>query len=252
MTNILDILRLQNPQVHLLELHKKGELFGLLPELSNLDTDESGYKNNLYHTLKVLEKVCSITDDYRMRVVAVLHDIGKPYTKRCDNNKWTFHNHELIGAKMVNDIFDRLNVQDDDLKYYVYRMVYFHGRVKMHRDVTESAIRRLDKEVGQDIIFDLIEFCKCDITTKFDEKRNRIVSSLDTIKNRIIEVRKKDKEAEWRSPLTGDMIMEILNIKPCKLVGDIKKEFDEMFKNNQITLEESIQILTRKYKKGEN
>lgn len=252
MTNILDILKTKNPQVHLLELHQKGELVHFLPELSNLDVNEVGYKNNLYHTLKVLENVCNITDDYKMKLVAVLHDIGKPIVKKCNGNKWTFHNHESISAKMVIDIFDRFNIEDDYLKDYVYRMVYFHGRVKMHRDVTESAIRRLDKEVGQDIIFDLIEFCKCDITTKFNDKRDRIVSSLNTIKDRITEVRNKDKEAEWRSPLTGDMVMELLNIKPCKLVGDIKKEFDPLLKNNEITLEQVIEAINTKYKKGDN
>lgn len=249
MNNIINILKTKNPQVHLLKLHKKGELVDFLPELSILDVNENGYKNNLYHTLKVLENVCNITNDYKMKLVAILHDIGKPIVKKYISNKWTFYNHESIGAKMSIDILNRLDVHDEYLKDYVYRMIYYHGRVKMHRDVTESAIRRLDKEVGQDIIFDLIEFCKCDITTKFNDKRDRIVSSLNTIKDRIIEVRNKDKESEWRSPLTGNMVMELLNIKPSKLVGDIKKEFDPLLKNNEITLEQSISIIINRYKK---
>lgn len=249
MKNILDILKLDNPQVHLLDLHLKDELFDVLPELSNLDIKDGAYKNNFYHTLRVLENVCLITDDFKMKVVALFHDIGKPLTKKNVGDKWTFHNHESVGAELTMKIFDRLDIKDDYLREYVYRMIYFHGRVKMHRDVTESAIRRLDKEVGTDIIFDLIEFCKCDITTKFADKKDRIVTSLDTIKNRIIEVRNKDKEAEWRSPLTGNMIMEILGIEPCRLVGDIKKELDPKLKIYEITLDDAIKIVIDKYKK---
>jgi len=247
--DILKIIKKQSPQVHLLDLHKKGELVTFLPELSNLNVDEKGYKNNLYHTLKVLENVSNITNDYKMKLVALFHDIGKPLTKlKKENGKWTFHNHESIGAKMTMDIFDRLNINDEILRDYVYRMIYYHGRVKIHRDVSESAIRRLDKEVGQDIMFDLIEFCKCDITTKFDDKRNRIVSNLNTIKDRIIEVRQKDKESEWRSPLTGNMIMDLLNIGTCKLIGDIKKDLDPKLKSGDITLDEAINEVL-KYKK---
>jgi putative nucleotidyltransferase with HDIG domain len=250
MNNIFEILKLKNPQVHLLNLHQKGELFGLLPELTSLDTNEIGYKNNLQHTFKVLENVCKITDDYKMKIVALFHDIGKSDTKKNNNNKWTFHNHESVGAELTMKILDRFNIIDVELRSYVYRMIHFHGRVKMHRDVTESAIRRLDKEVGQDIIFDLIEFCKCDITTKFDDKRNRIIISLDTIKDRIIDVRNKDKEAEWRSPLTGNMIMDLLSIEPCRLIGDIKKELDPKLKNGDITLNDAIKTIIDKYKKG--
>ena len=248
-TNIFEILKLENPQVHLMKLYQKDELFDFLPELELLDVNEKGYKNNLHHTFKVLENVCQITDNYKMKVVALFHDIGKPYTKQNYNNKWTFHNHESVGSTLTMKIFDRFNITDIELRTYVYKMIYFHGRVKIHRDVTESAIRRLDKEVGQDIIFDLIDFCKCDITTKFEDKKNRIIMSLDTIKNRIIEVRKKDKESEWRSPLTGNMIMDILNIESCRLIGDIKKELDPKLKNGDITLEDAIKIVNS-YKKG--
>ena len=251
MTRIFEILNLKNPQVHLLELHKKGELISLLPELVELDTNDKGHKNNLIHTFGVLENVCKITDDLKMKLVALFHDIGKIRTRKVtEGGKWTFHNHEIVGAELTMKLFDRLNIQDDYLREYVYRMIYFHGRVKMHRDVTEAAIRRLDKEVGPDIIFDLIEFCKCDLTTKFDDKRERIVTSLNTIRDRIIDVRKKDKDAEWRSPLTGNMIMEILNIESSRLVGDIKKELDPKLKNGEITLDEAIQTVVDKYKKG--
>ena len=149
---------------------------------------------------------------------------------------------------MAMNILTKWNV-DEDLRNYVYRMIYFHGRTKMHRDVTESAIRRLDNEVGQDIIFDLIDFCKCDITTKFDDKKNRIVTALNTIKQRIIEVRQKDEESKWRSPLTGFMVMELLGVGEGRIVGKVKKELDPKLKNGEITIDDAINyILNNKNK----
>lgn len=250
MINIIDIINSKNPQVHLFQLHEKGELVDFLPELVELDTKEQGHKNNLIHTFGVLQNICDVTDDYKMKLVAIFHDIGKIKTRKVNKNgKWTFHNHESVSADMTMTIFDRLDIHDKELRDYVYRMIYFHGRVKMHQDVTESAIRRLDKEVGQDIIFDLIEFCKCDLTTKFEHKKIKIITTLNTIRDRIIEIRFKDNDSKWRSPLTGNMIMSILEIKPCKLIGDIKKELDPKLKSGEITLEESIEILNT-YKKG--
>jgi len=249
--DLLDLIKKENVQVHLLELYNNGELVHILPELIDLDDNTKGYKNNFYHTLQVLKNVSDITNDHKMKLVALFHDIGKPKTKNNNNGKWTFYNHESVGAEMTIKIFNRLNINDEYLRDYVYRMIYYHGRVKIHRDVSESAIRRLDKEVGQDIIFDLIEFCKCDITTKFDDKRNRIISNLNIIKNRILEIRQKDEDAKWRSPLTGNMIMDLLDIQPCRLIGDIKKELDTKLKNGDITLDEAIKKVLD-YKKKED
>jgi len=249
--NLIELIKKENVQVHLLELYNNGELVNILPELVVLDDNIKGYKNNFYHTLQVLKNVSDITNDHKMKLVALFHDIGKPKTKDNSKGKWTFHNHESVGAEMTIKIFDRLDINDEYLRYYVYRMIYYHGRVKIHRDVSESVIRRLDKEVGQDIIFDLIEFCKCDITTKFDDKRNRIISNLNIIKNRILEIRQKDEDAKWRSPLTGNMIMDLLDIQPCRLIGDIKKELDPKLKNGDITLDEAIKKVFD-YKKKED
>jgi len=249
--NLIELIKKENVQVHLLELYNNGELVNILPELVVLDDNIKGYKNNFYHTLQVLKNVSDITNDHKMKLVALFHDIGKPKTKDNSKGKWTFHNHESVGAEMTIKIFDRLDINDEYLRDYVYRMIYYHGRVKIHRDVSESAIRRLDKEVGQDIIFDLIEFCKCDITTKFDDKRNRIISNLNIIKNRILEIRQKDEDAKWRSPLTGNMIMDLLDIQPCRLIGDIKKELDPKLKNGDITLDEAIKKVFD-YKKKED
>jgi poly(A) polymerase len=239
----LNILKSKDLSIYINELHEKGDLVKILPELNNLHTTTGGHKNNFIHTLGVLNNVIKYdNDNLKMKIVALLHDIGKIVvrSKNKDDN-WTFHDHEKIGAKMVFDILKRFNVTNKKTINYVYRMVKFHGRVKIHRDVTESAIRRLDTEVGQDIILELIEFCKCDITTRKEENRNRIVSGLDEIRKRILEVRQKDDEAKWRSPVTGIIIMETLGLKSGgRIVGDIKKVTDEKFKSGEWTFEQAM------------
>jgi poly(A) polymerase len=245
-TDIIEILKFDDCYVRINEMYENGELHLVFPELSELHTVEDGYKNNFTHTMGVLKNVCDAGYSHEMRIVALFHDIGKSRTKKKINEKWTFHNHESVGAVMSISILDRWRV-DKKLTEYVYNMVKFHGRTKMHRDVSESAIRRLDKEVGSDIILDLIDFCKCDLTTKFQDKRERISSSLDVIKNRIIEIRKKDEEEKWRSPLTGDIIMKLLKVQPSKIIGEIKSHYDPLFKKNLITLDDAIKEITDKY-----
>lgn len=245
--DIIEILLTENPSKSILDLHHSGELIKILPELSALDINVNGHKNNFYHTLKVLDNVIEANANFNMRILALLHDIGKVHTRKLINNEYTFHNHEEIGATLVPAILQRLDI-NDNVNYFV-RMVKFHGRLKLIDDVTDSAIRRLDKEIGDDIIFDLIEFCKYDNSTSKPEKLKRICNGLDDIKNRIIEVRTKDKEASWRSPLTGDIIMEILNIPQGRLVGEIKKEYDEKFKNNVISLDDAIIEIKQKFSK---
>lgn len=224
------------------KLHESGDLVKILPELNNLYTTDSGHKNNFYHTLGVLDNVVKYDkDNLKMKIVALLHDIGKIVVRTKKNDNWIFHDHENIGSKMVFNILKRFNITNKKTIDYVYRMVKYHGRVKMHRDVTESAIRRLDTEVGHDIILELIEFCKCDLTTKNDFNRNRIVSGLDAIKNRILDIRKKDEESKWRSPITGLIIMDILCLTSGgRIVGDIKKVTDEKIKNGEWSEDDAI------------
>ena len=242
----LDILKQKNLNDI---IYKMDNLDEIIPELANLNTQTSGHKNNYIHTLGVLKNVCQYNNDnLKMKIVALLHDIGKIVVRsKNEEGNWTFYNHEAVGAEMIKPILKRFNITNPKTVDYIYRMVKYHGRVKMHRDVTESAIRRLDNEVGQDIILELIEFCKCDITTRFEDKRNRIVSGLDTIKDRILEVRKKDEEAKWRSPITGHIIMNLLGTSTGRLIGDIKSVTDSKIKSGEWTEKEAIEyILTFK------
>jgi len=248
MNRIFEILKNdEKPYVTIYDLFLSGKLKTIFPELYDLHTDEKGYKNNFTHTLGVLRNVCDAGYDYKMKLVALFHDIGKSVTKKYTEKGWTFHNHEVIGARMAMMIMEKWGIFDKELKDYVYRMILHHGRTKVNRDVTESAIRRLDNEVGQDIIFDLINFCKCDLTTKYEDKRERINSSLDTIKQRIIEVRAKDEESKWRSPLTGHMVMNLLGVGQGRIIGEIKGELDPKLKSGEITLEDAIEYIKKKW-----
>jgi len=246
---ILDILKTEKPYLELIELQEQGLMEELCPEIFALDEDEKGHKNNFYHTMGVLKNVCeSENNTFEMKVVALFHDIGKPATKKWIDGDWTFHGHEELSAKMWMKIIKRWNITDKKFIDYTHRMIKFHGRTKMPRTITDSAVRRFTKEIGIDIINDLMDFCKCDITTKFDDKRERFQSALDVIREKCFEVAKQDKEAEWRSPLTGEIIMEILNIKPSRLIGDIKKKYDPLFKDGKITLEKAIDEIVSEYK----
>ena len=247
MNKVLNILKEDKPYITIYNLFLNGELKTLFPELYELSTTEKGYKNNFTHTLGVLKNVCDANYDYKMKMVALFHDIGKSVAKKFTEKGWTFHNHEIIGARMTMNILHNWGVFDKELLDYVYRMIFFHGRTKIHRDVTESAIRRLDAEIGPDIILDLINFCKCDLTTKYEDKRARITSALDNIKDRVLEIREKDKEAKWRSPLTGHIIMELLNVGEGRIVGEIKRELDPKLKNGEITLDDAIIYIKKKW-----
>ena len=249
MNKILDILKQDKPYDVLFDLFKTGELKELLPELYDLHTTtEEGHKNNFYHTLGVLKNVCDIDGDLNMKIVAILHDIGKPATKRKVTGKgWTFHNHELVSANMAMEILNKWGFKDTKTIEYIYNMIKYHGRVKMHRDVTESAIRRLDTNVGQDVIFDLIDFCKCDLTTKYDHKRQRIVDSLNRIIERINEVRNKDEESKWRSPITGFVIMKLIGVSEGPVIGQIKKVVDPKLKSGEWSEKDAIDYIVNKY-----
>lgn len=243
---ILDILKKDKPYIHLSELHDKGELVLLFPELDKLNETEDGHKNNLKHTFIVLENICNFTDDYKMKIVATFHDIGKSKTKRKnDKGEWTFHNHEKVSAKMTKEILIKWGVTDSNLIDYVYKMIYYHGRTKIPKNVTESAIRRLVKDVGQDVFIDLIDFCKLDLTTKYNYKKERVQSGLDTIKARVLEIIKKDNEAKWRSPLTGYVIMDLLGEIEGPIIGKIKKKYDPLLKNKSISLKEVVKQIRR-------
>jgi putative nucleotidyltransferase with HDIG domain len=248
MKKLLEILRTsKEPWIEIQGLFDNGELKIICPILYDLSNTEDGHKNNFLHTLKVLKNTCDNNFSFEMKVTALFHDIGKPITKRKIGNDWAFHNHEIVGANMFLKMCKTENIDDINIDY-IYRMILHHGRIKMHRDVTESAIRRLNKEVGPDIIFDVINFSECDITTRNQANRERIVSGLNVIKNRIVEVCEKDEYDSWRSPLTGHVIMELFDNKiEGRKIGEIKRAYDDILRNEKMTLNEVINDIKNKY-----
>jgi poly(A) polymerase len=200
----------------------------VLPEFERLRgvdiIDDIAHKDNYYHTLKVLENLAKISEDLWLRWAAILHDIAKPDTKKfIKGTGWTFYGHEIVGARMVYRIFKRLRLPLDHKMKYVQKLVRLHLRPisLTHKDITDSAIRRLLYDAGDDID-DLMLLCKADITSKNESKVLRIKENYEMVKQKLIEVEEKDHIRNWQPPIDGELIMGTFNIGPSKAIGEIK------------------------------
>ena len=244
--NIINILNAAPSNIKniLEQLDRDGILEEILPELTALKgidkTKSSYHKDNYIHTLQVVENTYYATTDINIRLVSILHDIGKAKTKKwIDGVGWSFHGHELKSGEMLLPIYERLGLPMEHYNY-VYKLVINHGHpVVLTNNVGETALRRFILDIGDDLV-DMFLFCKCDITTSILEKKNRYIISLERVYDSILEVIKKDKEAEWRCVITGDMIMEHYNLKPCSQVGKIKQELEKVIKDGVIPNEYDI------------
>ena len=235
----LKILRSPMPSIGLKLLYETGLAKFVFPELVDMvgveQRKDYHHKDVFLHTLKVVDNICTATDNVWLRFTALAHDIAKPRTKAFKEGiGWTFHGHEDLGARMMKSIFRRMRLPMDNLPY-VEKLVRLHLRpmVLVSEEITDSAIRRLLFESGPEID-DLMILCKADITSQNPQRVARYMKNYDIVIQKMKEVEEKDRLRNWQPPVRGNEIMEVCGIQPSPMVGVLKSKIEEAILEGQI------------------